>query len=116
MNLNNSYMVTLPTKTGRDFLQVIEADNVDQAIRKARKTWDANLWDVKKESGSMVQHCCKHTNIRKPLKFNFKSGHITIHPKSKDTIFTMYEKALKHEWCENGVIERISQNMNLRDK
>lgn len=107
MNLQKSYMVKLPTRRGLDFVQYIEAEGVDNAIQKARRTFSARLYDVLQGAGSETQKACNKTKLHGRLTFGFRGGHIT-----KDctglSIFEALELASRHPWpSERGGVNAI---------
>ena len=100
MKLQNCYRVRIGKLS-----QVIEAENIDEAINKARSTFQFSL---ENPSGSIgVQKCCRSTLLNGRAKFSFGSGHITLTLKNED-IFSALERAKCSPFVNGKEIEEIT--------
>lgn len=103
IDLNKAYRITLTTKCGKRFTQYIEADNMDNAAKLARKTFAASLYDFRE--GWEGQKACDKTKLNESLRFGFKGGWNTI----DCTGLTIFQALEKSRHCFGGLqdIEEI---------
>lgn len=106
MKMENCYRV----KIGK-LSQVIEAENMDDAINKAKSTFEFRLYNPSGPIG--VQKCCKSTPLTGKAKFSFGSGHITLTLENED-IFSALERA-KNDSFVVGQIEGITSPFHGED-
>lgn len=107
INLDNSYMIAIKHKEGQ-LIQYIEANNLDEAIKKARLTFQGNLHNIfyKLEKGSMCQKACYLTTLAGKLRFVFNAGWLALDVTGL-TIFEALEKAKNHKFAKGEIIEEI---------
>lgn len=98
-NLENTYRITIG-----NFVQYIEADNMDKAINAARQSFLANLYDLK---GCVeAQKACPTTKLKGVLVFGFRGGWNTLDVEGL-TIFQALEVAKNHSFTEGRAITEI---------
>ncbi len=90
INLNNSYRITLTTTQGKNIVQYLEADSMDEANKLARLTFEAGFYKFK--DGYEGQKACDKTKLNERLRFGFRGGWNTLDC-SGLTIFEALDKA-----------------------
>lgn len=110
INLKNSFRVELYQRNNkRKLIQYIEANDTDEAIREAKRTFSGNLFEIssRKGLGSVIsQKACKLRILKGELTFGFGHGHLTIDVDNM-TIFEALEKIKAKEFVENNPIKEI---------
>tara|TARA_R110000772_G_C13205506_1_gene430491 strand:+ start:554 stop:949 length:396 start_codon:yes stop_codon:yes gene_type:complete len=121
INLKNSYRIELYQQDNkRKLIQYIQASNTDEAIKKAKRTFEGNLFKLysRKGLGSVIsQKACDLTLLKGKLRFGFNAGWFTKNVEGL-TIFQAL-KDLKTdkrflEFSENESIQEISAIFNLK--
>lgn len=112
MKIENAYRIELHEKRGNktgNLIQYIEADCMDEAIEKAKNTFEARLYHFEKPNiGSSAQKSCKLRKIHEPLRFGFQGGWYTVHGNGEKTIFEMMREAEADKDFVKGPITEIS--------
>ena len=107
MNLEKTYWIELRDKKEKSFIQYIEADNMDQAIKKARNSFFSSLHGLQKGS-SGSQKACNLTLLKGKLRFGFNNGWITLDA-SGLTIFEALKKAQNDPFTAGRTITEITK-------
>ena len=108
MNLDKTYRVTLQDKKDKEFVQYIEAENVDSAIKSARNSFSSRVYGLDK-SGALTQKSCKLTILTGKLRFCFDAGWITLDVTGLN-IFEALKKAETHHFTEGKKITEIQSS------
>lgn len=99
INLENTYRITID-----QFVQYIESDCMDNAIKAARNSFHANLYKLKGAVES--QKACPLTKLSGRLVFGFNGGWNTLDV-SGLTIFEALEQAKNHPFAKSLDITEI---------
>jgi hypothetical protein len=107
MNLDNSWSIILKDNENNDFIQYIEADDFDDAVDKAKNTFEARLYKIGSRYTTVQgQKACKHTKLRDRLRFGFNAGWTTVDVEGL-TIYEAIAKAKKHKFVQGKEITEI---------
>ena len=77
IDLKNSYRVVLQrARYKKQLIQYIKADNMDEAIKRAKNSFSGTLFALcgKGSLSSMSQKACQLTLLKGKYKFHFNSG------------------------------------------
>ena len=111
MNLDESYRVTLEDKKDKKFVQYIEAENLDSAIKSARNSFSSRVYGLD-NSGAETQKSCKLTILTGKLRFGFNAGWITLDVTGLN-IFEALKKAETHHFTEGKKITEIQSSLSF---
>ncbi len=115
IDLKNSYRVILQKgRYKKQLIQYIEANNMDEAIKKAKNTFYGRLYLLcgKGSISSLTEKACKLKLLKGKYKFHFKNGWLSFDVSGLN-IFEGLQK-LKNdkrfiEFSENALITEIEK-------
>ena len=113
MNLEKTYWIELYDKKNKSFIQYIEANDMEEAIKKAKNSFFSALHGLGSKGGSSSQKACKLTILKGKLRFGFNAGWITLDA-SGLTIFEVLKKAENHPFTEGKTITEITNQPKLK--